>query len=64
MKQLLKDQNNDEENKQLIPMLANINELKPLNPPEHEMISLEKYKLELEQCKYLEELLRHRDREL
>ncbi len=49
IKQLLKDQNNDEENKQPIPILAAVNELKPLNPPEREMISLDKYKLEVEQ---------------
>jgi hypothetical protein len=49
IKQLLKDQNNDEENKQPIPILAAVNELKPLNPPEREMIPLDKYKLEVEQ---------------
>ncbi len=49
LKQLLRDQSNDEENKQPIPSLAAVNELKPLNPPEREMISLDKYKLEVEQ---------------
>jgi len=49
LKQLLRDQNNDEENKQPIPMLAAVNELKPLNPPEREMIPLDKHKLEVEQ---------------
>jgi len=49
MKQLLKDQNNDEENKQPILMLAAVNELKPLNPPEREMVPLDKHKLEIEQ---------------
>lgn len=64
VKQLLKDQNNDEENKQPILMLAAVNELKPLHPPEREMIPFDKYKLELEQRKYFEDLLRVRDREL
>ncbi|CAF2858309.1 unnamed protein product [Rotaria sp. Silwood2] len=64
IKQLLKDQNNDDENKQPIPTLAAVNELKPLNLPEREMIPLDKHKLEVEQRKYFEELLRHRDREL
>ncbi|CAF1312819.1 unnamed protein product [Adineta steineri] len=64
IKQLLRDQNNDEENKQPLPILSAVNELKPLNPPSGEMIPLEKHKLEIEQRKYFEELLRHRDREL
>ncbi|CAF3848944.1 unnamed protein product [Rotaria sp. Silwood1] len=64
MKQLLKDQNNDEENKQPIPTLAAVNELQPLHISEREMVSLDKHKLEVEQRKYYEELLRHRDREL
>ncbi|CAF1134069.1 unnamed protein product [Rotaria sordida] len=64
MKQLLKDQNNDEENKQPIPTLAAVNELKPLHLSEREMVPLDKHKLEVEQRKYFEELLRHRDREL
>jgi hypothetical protein len=49
LKQLLKEQSNDEENKQPMPMLSAINELKPLNPPNCEMIPLEKHKLEVEQ---------------
>jgi hypothetical protein len=49
IKQLLKDQNNDEENRQPILTLAAVNELKPLNPPEREMIPLDKHKLEVEQ---------------
>ncbi len=58
-----------------MPMLAAVNELKPLNPPECEMIPLDKHKLEVEhpvkqmfiqiiRKKYFEDLLRHRDEEL
>jgi hypothetical protein len=49
VKQLLRDQNNDEENKQPTTTLAAVNELQSLNPPEREMIPLDKYKLEVEQ---------------
>ncbi|CAF0918957.1 unnamed protein product [Adineta ricciae] len=64
IKQLLKEQSNDEENKQPMPILGKDNELKPLGSPERETVSLDKYKIEVEQRKYFEELLRHRDREL
>jgi hypothetical protein len=64
IKQLLRDQNNDEENIQPIPTLAAVNELKLLNVPQREMIPLDKHKLEVEQRKYFEDLLRLRDREL
>ncbi len=46
---MFKDQNNDEENKEPIPILASVNELKPLNTSEREMIPLDKHKLEVEQ---------------
>jgi hypothetical protein len=47
---LLKDQNSNEENQEpLPPTLAVVNELKPLNSSGCEMVSLEKYKLEVEQ---------------
>ncbi len=49
IKQLLRDQNNDEENIQPIPTLAAVNELKLLNVPQREMIPLDKHKLEVEQ---------------
>jgi hypothetical protein len=49
LKQLLRDQNADEENQQPTTMLSDMNELKPLNSPEREMISLDKHKLEVEQ---------------
>jgi len=61
---LLKDQSSNEENRQPSSTLAEVNELKPLNSSEGEMVSLDKYKLEIEQRKYFEELLRHRDREV
>ncbi len=48
-KQLLKDQKNDEENKQPMGALAAVNELQTLNSSEREMIPLDKYKLEMEQ---------------
>jgi len=50
IKQLLKDQNSNEENQEpLPPTLAVVNELKSLNLSGCEMVSLEKYKLEVEQ---------------
>ncbi|UJR33843.1 hypothetical protein I4U23_021266 [Adineta vaga] len=58
--QLFKNQNSNEENKRL----SSINEMKSMNSLDGDIISLEKYKLEVEQRKYFEELLRHRDREL
>ncbi|CAF4404423.1 unnamed protein product, partial [Adineta steineri] len=64
IKQALKDQNSNEENKQPSPNLASMNEQNLLNSSEGEILSIEKYKLEVEQRKYFEELLRHRDREL
>jgi len=64
VKQPLRDQNFDDENRNPSPPLSAVNELKPLHPSEREMVPLEKYKLEVEQRKYFEELLRHRDREL
>ncbi len=48
-KQLLTDQNNDEENKQPMEELATTNELQTSNLPEREMVSLDKYRLEMEQ---------------
>jgi hypothetical protein len=63
IKQLLKDQNSNEENRQPSSSLTAVNELKTLNPSECEMVSLDKHKLEVEQRKYFEELLRHRDQE-
>jgi hypothetical protein len=45
----LKDQKNDEENKQPMGALAAVNELQTLNSSEREMIPLDKYKLEMEQ---------------
>ncbi|CAF0798126.1 unnamed protein product [Adineta steineri] len=64
IKQALKDQNSNEENKQPSPNLASMNEHNLLNSSQGEVLSIEKYKLEVEQRKYFEELLRHRDREL
>ncbi|CAF3421801.1 unnamed protein product [Rotaria socialis] len=61
---LPKDQSSDEENEQFILRLAAVNELKPLSLTECEMIPLDKHKLEIEQRKYFEELLKDRDREL
>jgi hypothetical protein len=61
IKQLLKDQNSNEENQQPLANLAPVNELKSLDSVECGTVSLSKYKLELEQRKYFEELLRHRD---
>lgn len=58
------EQNGDEENKEPTVVLSSINELKILNTNEKEMIPLEKYKLEVEQRKYFEDLLRHREQEL
>lgn len=49
IKQLLKEQSNDEENKQPMPILGKDNELKPLGSPEKETVSLDKYKIEVEQ---------------
>jgi hypothetical protein len=46
---LLTDQNNDEENKQPMEELATTNELQTSNLPEREMVSLDKYRLEMEQ---------------
>ncbi|CAF0951497.1 unnamed protein product [Rotaria sordida] len=62
--QLLKNQNSNEENKQSLPIVASINEFTSLNSSECEMVPLDKYKLEVEQRKYFEELLQQRDREL
>ena len=49
LKQLLKEQNKDDENKQPSPILPTNNELKPMNQSDREMVSLEKHKLEVEQ---------------
>lgn len=49
MKQLLKDQTSNEENKRPSPVLSEVNELKPLNSPDCETVALEKFKLEVEQ---------------
>ena len=49
LKQYLREQNADDENKQPMPILTALNEMKPLNSPDREMVSLEKYKLEVEQ---------------
>ncbi|CAF5139158.1 unnamed protein product, partial [Rotaria sp. Silwood1] len=46
------------------PSVTSNNEFKSLNSLECEMVPLNKYKLEVEQRKYFEELLQHRDREL
>lgn len=59
LKSMMNDENKDPTN-----ILAENNELKPLHLAERERISLEKYKLEIEQRKYFEELLQHRDREV
>ncbi|CAF3339749.1 unnamed protein product [Rotaria sp. Silwood1] len=64
MKQILNNQNSNDENKQSSPSVTSNNEFKSLNSLECEMIPLNKYKLEVEQRKYFEELLQHRDREL
>jgi hypothetical protein len=45
IKQVFKDQNSNEENKHA----GAVNELKPVNSSESEMVTLEKYKLEIEQ---------------
>lgn len=49
LKQYLKEQNGGDENKQPMPILAALNEMKPLKPVEREMIPLDKYQLEVEQ---------------
>ncbi len=49
IKQLLKDQNSNEENQQPLVNLAPVNELKSLDSVEGGTVSLSKYKLELEQ---------------
>ncbi|CAF5172523.1 unnamed protein product, partial [Rotaria magnacalcarata] len=46
---LFKDESSDQENEQLILRLAAVNELKPLNLTERQMIPLDKHKLEIEQ---------------
>jgi hypothetical protein len=46
-KQLLQDQNSNEENQE--PSSTSVNKPNPLNTTGHEMVSLEKYKLEVEQ---------------
>ncbi|CAF3525702.1 unnamed protein product [Rotaria socialis] len=61
IKQLRVNQNSNEENKELSSTAIATNEP---NSKERTMIPLEKYKLEVEQRKYFEELLQHRDREL
>ena len=48
-KQLLQDQSNDEENKQPMESLTTTNELQTSNHPDREMVSLDKYRLEMEQ---------------
>jgi len=48
-KQLLKDQNTDEENQQPVPSLTTDNELNTLNHTGEGLVSLEKFKLEVEQ---------------
>ena len=59
LKQLLKDQSEDEENRQPSPMLATNNEMKQLNLSESGMISFEKHKLEVEQrVRLIDELQR------
>lgn len=45
----MRDQKEDEENKQPAQALTAMNEMKPIHSPERETISLEKYKLEVEQ---------------
>lgn len=45
----MKGQNSDEENKEPILPLAAVNELKPLNSTEREMVPLDKHKLEVDQ---------------
>jgi hypothetical protein len=49
IKQLLKDQNSNEENKQPSPTIGTVNELQLLNSSEPQTISLDKHKLEVEQ---------------
>ena len=49
MKHFLKDQKEDEENKQPAQALAAMNEMKRIHSPEREMIPLDKHKLEVEQ---------------
>jgi hypothetical protein len=46
-KQLLQDQNSNEENQEPSPI--SVNKPNPLNTTGHETVSLEKYKLEVEQ---------------
>ena len=46
---LLQDQNNYEGNRRASPVLAEMNELKPMHPSDCETVSLEKFKLEVEQ---------------
>ncbi|CAF2708770.1 unnamed protein product [Rotaria sp. Silwood2] len=64
IKQILKNQNNNEENKQSSSIVTSNNEITSLNSSECQMVPLDKFKLEVEQRKYFEELLQHRDREL
>ncbi|CAF5109029.1 unnamed protein product, partial [Rotaria sp. Silwood1] len=49
MKQILNNQNSNDENKQSSPSVTSNNEFKSLNSLECEMIPLNKYKLEVEQ---------------
>lgn len=58
------EQNADEENKEPSVTLSSVNELKIFHSNDKEMIPLDKYKLEVEQRKYFEDLLKHREQEL